>query len=859
MTARSSVALALILTAVLGGCSTPRIDPETSGSLDRPPLEVFGHRFERRRLANGLEALAVRESGAETASVYVVYAVGTGDETDDVAGISHLTEHLLFSGTPTTPNGAHERFVESIGGEGNAFTRADYTFYYDHAIPLAELDRVLAMEADRVRGLSFETGAVEYERERLVREEEGANTGRQRREQRVDRAVFGPAGYGSQRVDDEGHTRAKDLDVSVVRDFYDRWYVPNRAAVVVVGDLDERRALDAVERAFDALPARPEADRMRRGDAQKEPRAPTTSRFEEDLTQARVDHAWIGPAWRSEAGDPTERLAFEVLERVYDARSSRVRVSSGDRMRADRITLTASGPDAEKRLREHAAAMRSQAITPDELRSAILAIEREWASAPLRGRPYFSLAGRMGILSAVGDPEYLNDGLDALRQLTPERVRTAAERWLLPEARFAVRFEPGGASPSTAAGDSSDSPETLARRAERAADSGDLAGAALAYQQLADSVDDAKMRVIALYSLAHVERRRDRLIEARAALLEALEIVEYPAVRSLLEEIDEELSTGERATATASAESATESASPPASGFGVANPESLAPEIVARAEQWMRRIEEWRGLPFRGDLRIEYGVEGEEEDLAGFYSPAEQRLVVMAGRSETFSDGTLLHEIFHALQDQHFDLARLHDEADSPDAHRALSALIEGEAMLAVSDLMGYDFLSHATNFDAYPVDRNRFDKVFRYGEGMRFVMALRESGGWSRVDEAWRRPPDRTVKILDPSLWLQGEEKDAKTRSTYGAYSAYLLLGGAPDSRPHARALATLVRSDRMEESTDGSPQAGSRRWTLEFATADAARLFRSLVSGREGVRIVPSERDEPQVTLDLDGTWLP
>ena len=262
LTARSSVALTLILTAVLGGCSASRIDPGTSGSLDRPPLEVFGHRFERRRLANGLEALAVRESGAETASVYVVYAVGTGDETDDVSGISHLTEHLLFSGTATTPNGAHERFVESIGGEGNAFTRADYTFYYDHAIPLAELDRILAMEADRMRGLSFEAEAVEFERGRLVREEEGANTGRQRREQRVDRAVFGPTGYGSQQVDDEGHTRAKDLDVSVVRDFYDRWYVPNRAAVVVVGDLDERRALDAVERAFAALPARPEADRM---------------------------------------------------------------------------------------------------------------------------------------------------------------------------------------------------------------------------------------------------------------------------------------------------------------------------------------------------------------------------------------------------------------------------------------------------------------------------------------------------------------------------------------------------------------------------------------------------------------------
>ncbi|MEM9174436.1 MAG: insulinase family protein [Myxococcota bacterium] len=873
---RLGAALALVgafaLALAQGACGSSGIPFEAGRPTDRPALEVFGHRFERRRLTNGLEALAVRESGAETVSIYVVYAVGTRDERPEDAGIAHLTEHLLFSGTPTTPNGAHEQFVVSTGGEANAYTRDDYTFYYDDGIPADTLRTVLEMEADRMRSLSFEPEAVEFERGRLVLEEERSATDRGRREQLVDRVVFGPVSYGAQVMDRDGFTLAKDLDVERVRAFYDRFYQPNRAAVVVAGAVEPKAALDAIEAAFGALPAGPEAGPARADDSRDTPDGAREAEFEEDLSARRIVYAWRGPARRTRDDAPNDRLALEILARVARARHGAVLALAGDRLFTDRFTLTAAGPNAEARIEATLASLTNEPVSASEMRVAIDSLDREWRGAPLRGRPYFSLAGRLGVLSATGDPEYLLEAIETLHALTPEQIRDTAQRWLRPEARFVVRFEPDG---SRAAEDPlalPEDPEALAEFAERAIDSGDVDAAVRAYARMAERSQDMRVRVIALYTLAEVERQRGNLAEARTALVSALEIVEYPAVRALLDEVETELQTGRPRPPAAEAPAHPPHAAHPQktenphahrSQFGVANPESLAPEIVAQAEAWMARVEQWRGLPFREDLRIEYGVEGTDDALAGYYSPDERRLVVMAGRSETFSSGTLLHEIVHALQDQHFGLAELHRQAETLDAKRALAALIEGEAMLAVADLMQYDFLSHATLFRSHPVDRERFGKVFRYAEGMRFVTALRDSGGWARVDEAWRAPPNRTVEVMQPALWIRsamsGTEHAHEAPAAYGAYTLCLLLGDDPTSQPHARALAGSLVGDQLTGAGPTPSPDAPHRWTIEFVDARSASQFRNLVAHREGVRVLASGQDEAHVALELDGGWMP
>jgi len=113
-----------------------------------PTLTVGQHTFHRRTLRNGLEALAVDDGQAGEISVFTVYAVGTRAETEATTGLAHLTEHALFTGTKATPAGQHDAAIKALGGESNAYTRADYTTYYAHQVPRSKLADVLALACD---------------------------------------------------------------------------------------------------------------------------------------------------------------------------------------------------------------------------------------------------------------------------------------------------------------------------------------------------------------------------------------------------------------------------------------------------------------------------------------------------------------------------------------------------------------------------------------------------------------------------------------------------------------------------------------------------------------------------------------
>ncbi|MEM7410468.1 MAG: insulinase family protein [Myxococcota bacterium] len=798
----------------------------------------------------------MQESETDSVSVYVVYAVGSRMETPETSGLAHLTEHAMFAGTHEVGPGELERTVRELGGDANAYTRDDYTLYYDDGIPPAALARVLDLEADRMRNLSFPEKAVSAERSRLEVEERETASDTRRRRLLIDRFVFGPAGYGASVPDENGHTQARQIEIETIRAFYDRWYQPGRAAVVVAGDLPAGQALDAIERAFGAIPA---TNPVNRAFARATPSAGSIERTAK-LSMPRVVRAWLGPARRTDEGSLLDRVALETLALVLDQRHTGLSVSAGQRQGRDRFTLSAAGADADALVEK---ALREATIAPmaaSDLAAAQNLLERRLSSAPLRGRPYFSLAAQLGIHSALGDPTYLSDYPAVLRDLTPASVHEAAQRWLVPASGVAMRFVPDEGSQIADPTQLPDDSKALWAFAERALDSGDHATAAEAFTRFAAQSESRKQRVIALFYVGRLERELGRMERARAALEEALSIVDYPAVRAELEALDSASGAGD-------ATSSVAAAPPPEpevrrKGRGVANPETLDPEIVRLAETWMTRVERWRGLPFREDLRIEYGAPNtRDEKIAGYYSPREKRLVVMAGRSETFASGTLLHEIVHALQDQHFDLTQLHEAAASTDAARALSALVEGEAMLAVSELMNYDFLSHATLLPTSPVDRDRFGKVFRYGEGMRMVKALRAEGGWPLVNAAWNSPPNRTLEVLRPDLWLARQHGNASLAAaadgseSLGAYGVCLFLGDAEASRPEAREFARHLVQDHYQASEPGS---GPGRWTLEFRDPSWATRFASLAREREGVSLLDSASTDARVVLELEA-WRP
>jgi hypothetical protein len=205
------------------------------------------------------------------------------------------------------------------------------------------------------------------------------------------------------------------------------------------------------------------------------------------------------------------------------------------------------------------------------------------------------------------------------------------------------------------------------------------------------------------------------------------------------------------------------------------------------------------------------------------------------GKGAGFARGAQLHELFHALQDQAWDLSVLHGTATTTDEEHALQGLIEGEAMLAVSELLDYDFEQHAKIQAEGEIDRARFEKIFHYGEGLRFVRALRdaEPGGWAAVDRAWGRPPRSTAELFHPErypaasvLIADSEPASVVESDVRGEFELRWLLVQEPATRALAGALGAALVADRWQLV---EREGGGRReiWRVRFADELAAQRF--------------------------------
>jgi zinc protease len=211
-------------------------------------------------LDNGLKVLVREEHAAPLASVWCWYKVGSKDERPGQTGVSHWVEHMNFKGTTNIPRDQVKGIIERYGGSWNGYTWIDQTTYLETASRDA-LDRMLFIEAERMANCLYHPDDCESERTVIISELQGGeNDPDQFLDQELTATAFKAHPYQHPTIG-----WLSDLQTMTREDLYDyyrRYYIPNNATLVVVGDVDTDDVLKQVERRFGTIPQGPTPPRQ---------------------------------------------------------------------------------------------------------------------------------------------------------------------------------------------------------------------------------------------------------------------------------------------------------------------------------------------------------------------------------------------------------------------------------------------------------------------------------------------------------------------------------------------------------------------------------------------------------------------
>ena len=434
-------------------------------------------------LANGLTVLVLEEHTAPLASVWCWYKVGSKDEPPGLTGVSHWVEHMNFKGTTNIPRDQVKGIIERFGGSWNGYTWIDQTTYLETATSDA-LDRMLFIEAERMAGCLYHPDDCESERTVIISELQGGeNDPDQFLDQELVATAFKAHPYRHPTIG-----WIADLETMSREDlfgYYRRYYVPNNATLVIVGDVEADEVVRQVERHFGPIPAGPAPHRIRTAEPVQTGERRVSIRREG--TTAYLKLAFHAPA----AGDPAFFPAL-VLDAVLTGakginlwssfrvpppqRRSRLYRALVDGGLASSVagamlpteqpflyilsaTATSGTPLAslESRLLQELEAVRTGGITEGEL---------EVAKTQLRARLVFdadsvtNIAHQLGYFATIGCPDVYAQAADRIDAVTSGQVVALADRLLAASNRTVGWFDPlpAVADMADAAGASEDAP-----------------------------------------------------------------------------------------------------------------------------------------------------------------------------------------------------------------------------------------------------------------------------------------------------------------------------------------------------------------------------------------------------------------
>lgn len=401
-------------------------------------------------LDNGMKIIVREDSRAPVLVHMIWYKAGSMDEVSGTTGVAHVLEHMMFKGTPTHKQGEFSKTVAALGGRDNAFTGRDYTAYFQQ-IPSANLEHMMELEADRMANLVLTQ--EDFEKEIKVVMEE-----RRWRTEDQPSALLDEAVYAAAFMAHPYHwpivgwmSDLENMTVNDAKNWYEQWYTPNNATMVVVGDVKAETVFASAQKYFGSIkarqftPTRPQVEPVQHGIRRVTVKAPAENPM--------VILSFKVPGLHDVENDE-EAYALDVLSAVLDGYDN-ARLSAR-LVRKDRVASSVAasyitpsrGPalfslvavplgktdtsELEKRLRAEITRIAKEGVSQAELERVKMQII---SSQIYKRDSLFGQALEIGVLEMTGvGYQQMDHIIEKLKTVTPAQVQTVAAKYFADDA-----------------------------------------------------------------------------------------------------------------------------------------------------------------------------------------------------------------------------------------------------------------------------------------------------------------------------------------------------------------------------------------------------------------------------------------
>jgi zinc protease len=398
-------------------------------------------------LDNGMKVIVKEDHRAPVVTSQVWYKIGASYEEAGATGLSHVLEHMMFKGTESFGPGEFSRIVSELGGTENAFTSRDYTAYFE-TLSVQHLERAFELEADRMRNLRLDPAEFAKEIE-VVKEERRLRT--EDKPSGLTYEQLMAVAWRASPYQNPVIGWMNDLDNMELPDlqrWYERWYAPNNATLVVVGDVDPEEVLEKANRYFGPIKPselgklKPMVEPQQRGLTRVTVRAPAKQPYMlmgyKTPVVGHTEREWEPYALYVLAsvldGGASARLSSELVRKQKLAASAGAQYDAYARLPSLFLfdgtpTDAHTTADVENALRAQIARLQDELVSEQELKRVVT---QAVAEKVYQADSMFYQAMEIGMLETIGlDHRMLDKEISRLRAVTPEQVREVARKYLV--------------------------------------------------------------------------------------------------------------------------------------------------------------------------------------------------------------------------------------------------------------------------------------------------------------------------------------------------------------------------------------------------------------------------------------------